>query len=251
MAGPKEASTMRSLERSIDVLEVLENAGHSLRLAEVAARSGLHIATAQRILSVLESRHRVERDESGYRAGVNLIFGAHAYLTTSPLVAAARPVLQELAQHTGLTASLFVRSGWHRAVVARVHGTRPLHYELPIGAKLPLHLGAGKTLAAGMSEEELAEFLAAVDPLLDSENHPISPEKLHADLDVIRRQGFQVARSERQIGTMSVSAPVRRLESREAVAAITIGAAEEDVTEAEIETLTVEVRRAAAAVRVP
>ncbi|WP_226351519.1 IclR family transcriptional regulator [Pseudonocardia sp. ICBG601] len=251
MTGEKAPSTMRSLERSIDVLEVLESAGRPLRLAEVASLTDLHIATAQRILSVLESRNRVERDEFGYRAGVNLIFGANAYLTTSPLVAAARPVLQELAERTGLTASLFVRTGWHRAVVARVDGTRPIHYQLPIGARLPLHLGAGKTLAASMSAEEFAAFVASADLSSDATGNPVQPEALRADLEVIRQQGFQVARNERQIGSMSISAPVRRLKDRETVGAVTIGAAVEDVSQSDVENLSIEVRRAAAAIRVP
>lgn len=250
MAEQKESTTMRSLERAIDVLEVLENAGRPLRLVDVARQSGLHAATTQRILGVLEGRGRVERDGTTYRAGVNLIFGAHAYLTTSPLVAAVRPVLQELAERTDLTASLFVRTGWYRAVVARVHGSRPLRYELPIGAKLPLHLGAGKTLAAGLSPEQLAGLLEHVGTMRDAESKEITPDAFRSDLKKIRTQGYQLAVNERKLGTLSVSAPVRNTQG-DIVAAVTIGAASEDVSEREIESLTIEVRRAAAAIRIP
>ena len=37
--------------------------------------------------------------------GVAMLFGAHAYLRTNTLANSARPVLQELASATGLTAS--------------------------------------------------------------------------------------------------------------------------------------------------
>ncbi|TLM88269.1 IclR family transcriptional regulator [Pseudarthrobacter sp. NamE5] len=251
MSEQKEPVTMRSLERAIDVLEVLEDAGRALRLVDIADRAGLHVATTQRLLGVLEGRGRVERDGKNYRAGVNLIFGAHAYLTTSPLVAASRPVLQELAERTGLTASLFVRTGAHRAVVARVHGLRPLRYELPIGAKLPLHLGAGKTLAADLTPAELTHLLDQVGPMTDAEGRTISPEAFLADLGNIKHQGFQVAVNERQLGSLSVSAPVRSSQSGAVVAAITIGAASEDVSDDEISGLSIEVRRAASAVIVP
>lgn len=239
---------MRSLERAIDILEVLEDASMPLRLVDIASRAGLHIATTQRILAVLETRRRVERDAAGYRAGVSLIFGAHAYVTTSPLVAAARPVLQELASRTGLTTSLFVRSGWHRAAVARVHGSRPLGYELPIGAKLPLYLGSGKTLIAELPAEELNAFLAAVEPMTDAARKAVSSRSLRSDLARIKKQGFHVSRSERQIGALSISAPARSSRTAEIIGALTIGAAREDVPEDEIELLTVEVRRAAAAI---
>lgn len=251
MSEQKEPVTMRSLERAIDVLEVLDDAAGPLRLVDIASRTGLHVATTQRILGVLEARGRVEKDGRGYRAGVNLIFGANAYLTTSPLVAAARPVLQELAERTGLTASLFVRTGFYRAVVARVHGTRPLRYELPIGAKLPLHLGAGKTLAANLTSEELDNLLDHIGPMRDTSGKEISHEAFRADLDKIREQGFQVAINERRLGSLSVSAPVRSARDGTALAVITIGAASEDVSENEIGPLTTEVRRAASAVTMP
>lgn len=250
MAEKKEASsTMRSLERAIDVLEVLEEAGRSLRLADIAQRSSLHVATTQRILSVLESRGRVEKDALGYRAGVNLIFGANAYLTTSPLVAAARPVLQELAAETRLTSSLFVRSGWYRAVVARVHGELPLRYELPIGAKLPLHLGAGKVLAAAMGNEEVDSLIAHLGELDDSRALVGNEQDFRDDLERITMQGYHVARGERIPGTLSVSAPVRSVDTGNVLGALTVGAAVGDVDDHEIEPLINEVRRAAAAVR--
>src|SRR3712207_9454037 len=69
------STSMRSLERAIDVLEVLDGSRHALRLSEIARRAGLPVATTQRILGVLESRGRVERAAGGYRPGVGLLFG--------------------------------------------------------------------------------------------------------------------------------------------------------------------------------
>ena len=57
-AGNPPATSMRSLERAIDVLEVLDGSRHALRLSEIARRAGLPVATTQRILGVLESRGR-------------------------------------------------------------------------------------------------------------------------------------------------------------------------------------------------
>ena len=191
---------MRSLERAIDVLEVLDGSRHALRLSEIARRAGLPVATTQRILGVLESRGRVERDASGYRPGVGLIFGAHAYLTSSPLIMAARPVLQDLAPETGLTASLFRRVGWSRVVLARVDGTRPLRYELPVGERLPLHLGAGKAIAAWMTPEEIDEFLAQADDLVGADGAALDHDHFRDDLKRIRDRGFSHAYGERVPG---------------------------------------------------
>ncbi|MFE2943988.1 IclR family transcriptional regulator [Streptomyces sp. NPDC059255] len=240
---------MRSLERAIDVLEVLDTSHHALRLSDIARRAGLPVATTQRILSVLEARGRVERDATGYRPGVGLIFGAHAYLTSSPLLVAARPVLQDLAAETGLTASLFKRIGWVRVVLARVDGARPLRYELPIGERMPLHLGAGKALAAGMDADELGRFLDQLTDPANADGTGFDRDRFLADLKRIRDLGYSQARGEREPGMASVAAPVPDPEPGGApTAAVQVSGNQEDLPAERVEQLGVEVRRAAFAI---
>ena len=246
-AGNAPATSMRSLERAIDVLEVLDGSRHALRLSDIARRAGLPVATTQRILGVLESRGRVERDGNGYRPGVGLIFGAHAYLTSSPLITAARPVLQDLAAETGLTASLFRRVGWARVVLARVGGTRPLRYQLPVGERLPLHLGAGKAIAAWLSEQEIDDFLAQADDLLGADGGPLDRDRLRDDLKRIRDRGFSDARGERVPGMASVAAPVIDPDGI-VIGAVQVAGLQEDLPPERVDPLGVEVQRAAFAI---
>lgn len=247
MSGSAESSNMRSLERAIDVLEVLDNSRQPLRLSEVARRAGLHVATTQRILNSLEARGRVERDDAGYRPGVALLFGAHAYLLTSPLVASALPHLQDLAAATGLTASLFVRTGLSRAVVSRIEGVRPMRYVLPIGERLPLTHGAGKTLAAYLSKEELAELLAASPNLDTADGRHVTKREFTSELSRIRREGFGWSRNGRAIGVASIAAPIFDRSER-CIAGVQVAASTADLTEEQIPEVSTEVRRAAAAI---
>lgn len=235
---------MRSLDRAIDVLEVLEAAPRGLRLTEIARESNLHVATTLRILNALQARGRVEHDGTHYRAGVALLFGAHAYLTNSPLVAAARPVLQDLASETGLTSSVFVRTGWSRAIIARVEGSNPLRYELPVGERLPLHLGAGKVLAADLRPEELDELVAAVAPFQTADGRDVTAAQLRTELGSVAAKGYAASESERALGTRSVAAPVRDSEGR-TVAAIQVAGNDESFPGSRVGTITAAVRNAA------
>jgi len=246
-AGNQPVTSMRSLERAIDVLEVLDGSRHALRLSEIARRAGLPVATTQRILGVLEARGRVERDAGGYRPGVGLIFGAHAYLTSSPLIMAARPVLQDLAAETGLTASLFRRVGWSRVVLARIDGTRPLRYELPVGERLPLHIGAGKAITAWMTTAEIDELLARDDGLLGADGKPLDHDAFRADLKRIHDRGFSQAFGERVPGMASVAAPVIDPDGVVS-AAVQVAGHQEDVPHERVEQLGIEVQRAAFAI---
>ncbi|MFB9565694.1 IclR family transcriptional regulator [Saccharopolyspora hordei] len=238
---------MRSLERAIDVLEVLDTSRHALRLSDIARRADLPVATTQRILNVLEARGRVERDATGYRPGVGLIFGAHAYLTSSPLITAARPVLQDLAAETGLTASLFKRIGWSRVVLARVDGARPLRYELPIGERLPLHLGAGKALVANMDPDELDQFLAQLGDRTRADGTAIEQDEFLDDLKQIRDRGYSHARNEREPGMASVAAPVAEPDGS-TTAAVQVSGPQDAIPSDRLPGLGIEVQRAAYAI---
>jgi len=235
---------MRSLDRAIDVLEVLEHEPSGLRLSDVARRTGLHVATAQRILAALEARGRVEREDGRYRAGVGLLFGAHAYLTGSPLVQGARAVLQDLAADTGLTSSVFVRTGVSRVVIARVEGSNPWRYELPVGERLPLQLGAGKVLAAVLDPDDVERFISAVTPYRTADGREVAAADLRKELDQIREVGYATAAGERVLGHRSVSAPVRRRDSTVA-AALQVSGTTEELPESRVGVLADTVRNAA------
>jgi DNA-binding IclR family transcriptional regulator len=240
----EQKTTMRSLDRAMRVLEVLELEGRMLRLTEVAQKTGLHLATTQRILATLEAHGRVERSAAGYRPGVAQVLGAHAFLAANPLVLAARPVLHELSAHTGLTSSLYMRTGWNRVIVARVEGSRPLRYQLPFGRRLPLHLGGGKVFAAELSKEELARFMTEAGPLTDREGAPLDRGAFTEELRDVRRRGHHVSFGERQEGVISITVPVRDAD-REVVGAIALSAAADDLPHEGIDPLLTQLRQAA------
>lgn len=238
---------MRSLERALDVLAVLEQQGRPLRLSEVAAEASLHIATTQRILAVLERRGYVAKDNGRYHLGVATVPLAHAFLIGNPLSRAATPVLQELAAGTGLTASLFVRDGLDRIVIGRVQGAQPLRYVLPIGERLPLHLGAGRVLVAEMPDADVDALLARAGEVRLVSGGTMTPDEFHASLKKIRDDGYLVARSERVLGVTSASAPVH-LASGQVAGAVVVSGNDENIAPDAVEGLVAQVRQAASAI---
>jgi DNA-binding IclR family transcriptional regulator len=202
-------SPMRSLERAIDVLEVLDSARGSLRLNEIAKRAGLPVATTQRILAVLEARSRVEHDSSGYRPGIALTFGAHAFSATNPLIRAALPVLVELASMTGLMATLFREHDGQRVVLSRAGVARHFGYELVVGSRLPLYIGAGKALMAQKSDDEVRGALEEARASRAPFTTPIPDlPTLLTDLENVRKRGYSISREEREPGVASVAAAI-------------------------------------------
>ena len=94
---------------------------------------------------VLEKYGFAEKRQGRYRLGAAVLPLAHAYLLGNELTRITLPVLQELAETTGETTSLFVRLGFKRILVQRVksHPTQFVFH----GEKL--HYQAGQKSAGG------------------------------------------------------------------------------------------------------
>jgi DNA-binding IclR family transcriptional regulator len=245
-SAPPGASNMRSVERTLDVLDLLENASGPLRLTDVSRELNLAKATAQRILTTLETRGRVERTDGGYTIGVAALFGAHAYMKFNRLILASRLVLRDLAEETGFTASLYIRFGHTRVVVARVEGRSPQRYQLPIGERLPLHLGAGKVLVARMEPDEIdAMFGALTDPRYAS-GAAIDRAEFDQEIIQIRADGYRHAVGERLVGMSSISAAIADRRGA-GIAAVQINSTATDFADRVAE-LSLAVRRAADAI---
>lgn len=203
-----EKNPMRSLDRALDIIEVLEDADGPLRLTEVARRSNLHLATTQRILNALRARGRVSFDNAGYAVGLAAVIGVNAFSATNRLVNEVRPYMQVLNGKTALPVSLHMRLGLSRVIVERVGGDESVRYSGSIGRKLPLHLGAAKVIAAYLAEPERSELIAATGAHRRADGHTVSAEELAAEFAQIREQGFAVASQERIPGRFSIGAPI-------------------------------------------
>lgn len=241
------ASAMRSLERALDLLRVLEESTAPIRLSELARLARLHIATTQRIVNVLTQYGYVRQDAAGYSMGVASLLNAHAFLVTNPLLLVATPILQELATSTGLTSSLSIRVAFSQVLLVRIEGAHPLRYQLPIGEKLPLQLGGARVLAAAMTAEQVEGLLSSIGEIRLATGETVTPDEFIESLAHITKQGYAYGRSQRAPGAASIAAPVLNREGV-VVASVQVSGLEEDFDVDNIPLLVGELQRASAAI---
>jgi DNA-binding IclR family transcriptional regulator len=202
-----KATNMRSLSRAMEVFAELQRAERPQRLSDLARACGMSLPTTLRILRVLQDFGMVSQTDKSYRIGPAVLPAARSYLENDPLVVASRPILQQLASQTGLTASLYTRLGFERLLVARLDGEAPLRYDLPLGKRLPLTAGAaGKILIASEPEEELQRIVAAA----IAAGHEVKTFTVNDLRSRLPEQGASYAYSsdERATGVMSVAVAV-------------------------------------------
>lgn len=228
-------SSVRSVERAMEILTALSKAEGPMSITELARAVGLPYATVQRLLLVHEKSGFVQKDRHLYRLGPSVVTLAGAYLAGDSLVRASQPILDELAQFTNETVSLHVRQGADRIVVMWHPSVHPLGYVFQVGQRRPLLLGAaGYILSAEIPEEELLQLLAEYGELRLADGTVLSREEWAARLEGARQRGFAVSRSDSIVGSLTVAAPVRK-PGHGAIAAVAVSAAEFRMTDEKIE----------------
>jgi DNA-binding IclR family transcriptional regulator len=145
----------QSIRRAFLILRVLSSAGDSgLGLSEIAMATGLARPTAHRFLSALISEGAVEQRPRTQRYSVakTLVISSLTQ-SSSPLLSAAGPHLDEAAEDIGDTLFLTLRAGLDTICVARRLGSYPIQVlVLGVGVKRPIGFSAsGIALLATMS----------------------------------------------------------------------------------------------------
>lgn len=157
---------MQSLERSIGILRALAAADRTeLRLSDVARAVRLSKATTSRILAALRDQGLVEesRETKTFHLGPELTFLGWSAAQKFLLTHVARPVLEKLADTTGDTAFLIVRSGTQAVCADRVSGSYPVKvFTMEVGSRRPLGVGSGSlALLSALPDPDVDQILKA------------------------------------------------------------------------------------------
>lgn len=242
--GTRGISSVRSVERAMQILTALSKADGPMSITEIARVVELPYATAQRLLLVHERSGFVQKDRHLYRLGPGVVTLAGAYLVGDSLVRAAQSILDELAKYSEETVSLHVRQGSDRVVVMWRPSIHPLGYVFQVGQRRPLLVGAaGYVLSADIPPAELEDLLMAHGELRLADGTVLSREEWLVRLEQTRKQGFATSWGDSILGAVSVAAPVWKAGNR-VVAAVTISGARFRMSEDKIANCALAVREA-------
>lgn len=212
--APVSAST-RSLSTARSVLRVLALLGEhpeGVRADEVAERLGKSTSTAYYLLSSLcEEGFAVHASQGVYQAARR---GGHGESPSAPQRTHGdlKATVEELFILTRRRSYLgVVRSG--RIEIVAVRGRQGVPRMPGLGAEIEIHSGAhalamGKVVLAELEAEGLRHFLAG--GLRSYTEHTITdPQRLLAELDLARHDGFAVDREEFDTSFCCLAAPIR------------------------------------------
>jgi DNA-binding IclR family transcriptional regulator len=203
-------SGSQSVERALAVLQRIAEADDDVGVSEIAARTGLSVSTAHRLIQALRAAGIVAQDERSERyhlgpGAVALGRRAEARLGFDRVL----PHLRALGARTGESISLGTRVGSEMLVVLHVDSSHPLRFDQSPGMRVPIHASAiGKVLLAFAADP--ADEIRALGPLAAvTEATLTDPAALLEDVMTARRRGWALNDGERDVGVRTIAAPLR------------------------------------------
>ncbi|MGE5583028.1 MAG: IclR family transcriptional regulator [Bacillota bacterium] len=211
--------TVRSVNRALSLLELMAEENNPIALSELAEKAGLKMSTVHRLLTTMMRKGFVEQDAVSlrYRLGVKTLEIGSAALLVNNLRILIRPYLKQIAERINETVNLAVLDGTEVVYIDQIESTNIVIVKMfaRIGSRGPAYCtGTGKALLAGLTVEELRKRLAGIDFKKFTEYTLTNAEQLTAKLVQIKKDGYALDFSERDIGVTCVAVPVKDPDGR-------------------------------------
>ena len=196
--SPKGVRPLSSVLKTLAVLDAMAEARKSLRLVELARMLGAERATVyQRLVTLIEAGWVEQLEDGSFRLTMHAARLTNAALEQANLGVRIVPLMQELVDATGETASLAVLDGPGARIVQRVESEGILRAELKVGAMLSFDNSAsGQILAAYLPPDRMQRMI----------DNGVTPPPADV-LERVRREGYAVS-GPRLEGIVANAAPV-------------------------------------------
>lgn len=203
---------VRSVERAIDVLDLLVPPRRALSLSQISRALRAPKSTVLTIVRSLVARGvlAVDRETKTYRLGLGLTRYSAPGPPSTPLSALAKPHLDELCQKTQETAFLAVVEGDAVFYTSKVDSPQPVQYLAHLGVRRPLHATAsGKIALAYMSDAGIRGYIRRHGLKRYTPNTITKTAGLLRELRQIRRNGYALNTGEFFPDLFGIGAPVK------------------------------------------
>ncbi|MFA5702854.1 MAG: IclR family transcriptional regulator [Advenella sp.] len=199
-----EAATVASVERALEVLNAFEGNAVSLTLAEMSSRTGLYKSTILRLADTLAKYDYLVKLEDGtYQIGPKPFLLGSRYQTGTMPAEWILPVLRNLTEQTGESASYNIMQGEFRVCLWRVDSPHLIRDHTQAGDIRPLGKGAaGKLLLA---------FAQPDDPQYENlRQYPVSYSFGEIEMDMAGIGTPVFGASNKLRGVLTLSGPCNR-----------------------------------------
>jgi IclR family acetate operon transcriptional repressor len=198
--------SVRAVERTLDIIDVLARSPEGLSLARLAEAVGLPKSSVFRYVAVLESRRYVARDVQTGHYSLGLALFSFQTPPLGVLGARARPWLETLRDEFEETINLGVLDGSRVVYLEVMESPKAMRLSARRGDHDFIHTSAlGKAIAAQLDDDDVRRILENEGlPRLTSQTITDATTYMRA-LNEIRRQGYATDYGEAEEGACCVA----------------------------------------------
>jgi DNA-binding IclR family transcriptional regulator len=213
----KSAPGSQSLERGLDVLEIVGGESADIGVREIARRLHLSPTIVQRMVTSLARRGYVDKnaETARYRLGFRAMALGAGNDHAADYLGAARRELDRLAHDHRLNGFVSVLHGGRAVYLLAVQAEAPIAIKVAPGSEMPLHSTAGGKILLASLDDAGARKLLGNGRLPAITPHTVTdPVAVVAGLARVRKLGFATVSEENIRGILSVGAPIRDREGK-------------------------------------
>lgn len=204
---PLNGTSPGPLDRAVDLLFALAEAGGPRSLAELSRTIDLPKSTVHRLLAQLERRELVVREGATHRLGPACARLGRAADGHDPLVSAARAIVEETSLALGETLFVVTAKDGDLVVVHKHEGSGFLRAAPTIGSSVPAHASAAGRLYLAYAPRVLHKQRGKLVAYTD--RTPTDRAELDARIDAARERGWDENVGEWVEGLAVVGAAIR------------------------------------------
>ena len=214
---------MASFGRGLAVIRAFSGGTGRRTIGTLAQSTGFSRAAVRRCLYTLHQLGYVGLEGRHYVLLPKILSLGYAFLSSSSMVAAAKPLLEQVSATVHESCSLAVLEGESIVYVARSPASRRLmSIDLGVGSRLPAFCTSmGRVLLAGLAADEQDRYLAKLVPIAYTKRTVTQRDELRRILKDVAREGYAVVDQELELGLRSMAVPVRDM-SGNLVAALNV-----------------------------
>ncbi len=199
--------SLSTVEKAVELLYHLHESAAPQGVTAIGLALGVPKSSAHRLLTALSRRGLVEQDGRGrYGPGIGLVALGLGALEREPVVAAARPVLEQQAEALGETFFLVAARAGRLVVLDKAEGNGFLRAAPRVGSSVPIHATASGKLFLAFAPAALVRS--------DSPLERFTPRTaadagaLAREVALTRKRGWAANREEWIAGLAVLAAPV-------------------------------------------
>ncbi|WP_372000516.1 IclR family transcriptional regulator [Tistrella mobilis] len=213
---PEEAARDRNfvtaLARGLEVLRAFRVGNQPMGNQELAEITGLPKPTVSRLTYTLTRLGYLSYNEriGKYRLGSAVLTLGYSMLAGLTVRDIARPLLQEIADYSGVSAALGDRDRLNVLYVECCRADTAVTLRLDVGSRIPIATSAiGRAFLAGLPEQERGFLMEHIQRRSGAE-WPKIREGIMQALDEVNARGFCTSIGEWTTGVNAVGVPLRR-----------------------------------------